>query len=89
MPKYEFAIKIATLNSGKSVYTPVCREKPTTRISIGNKPWQRITKIYNEYKLLELDFDPKLTKEECEEHIEGFKNQLLLSTEYQILQEAT
>lgn len=83
MAKYEFAIKKDVLNSGKAIYTPVCRQKSTLGRIFPNH-WIRITKIYNQYTLLELDFIPELSYAECEEHIEGYQQVLLQMVENQI-----
>lgn len=69
--KYEFAIKKNVLNSGKIIFTPVCRKK--SRLGIFSDPWQRITRIYDTCVLLELDFEPELTYAECEQHIAGYQ----------------
>ena len=86
MPKiYEFAIKKDNLNSNKSIFTPVCRNKSKLEIlNIFPNPWNRITKIYNEYILMELDFTPDLSYEECEQHIKGYQEILLQNIENQI-----
>lgn len=62
---YEFAIKKDILKSGKEIFTPVTRKK--TKLFSSN--WQRITELYGVYMLLELDFTPELTYEQCKEHI--------------------
>lgn len=68
---FEFAIKKDVLNSGRAIHTPVCRKK--SRLRIFPNPWERITKIYDEYLLQELDFIPELSYKECEEHIAGYQ----------------
>jgi hypothetical protein len=73
--KHEFAIKKDILNSGEIVLTPVVRLKSKYGRFLNNK-WNRITKIYGVYMLMELDFDPKLTREECKEHIQGYQQAL-------------
>lgn len=73
--KYEFAIKKETLNSGKIVYTPVCRVKTTLSFlgELFSNPWMRIVKAYDKYFLLDLHFNPDLTEIDCINHIEGYK----------------
>ncbi len=73
MARYEFAIKKDSLNSGIIIYTPVCRKKA----KLIPYPWERITKIYDNYILMDLNFVPDLTYEECEEHIHGYQQKLL------------
>ncbi len=75
--KYEFAIKKDTLHSGKEIYTPVVRRK-WGKISYG---WQRIVCLYGKYTLLELDFEPELTYQQCEEHLKGYQSELLKKVE--------
>lgn len=77
---YEFAIKKDILNSGKVIHTPVCRKKSKFGRFIPN-PWERITKIYDEFTLMELNFTPKLTQEDCEQHIAGYQQVLKQSVE--------
>ena len=69
---YEFAIKKDVLNSGRTIYTPVCRKKSLWGRIFPNN-WERITRIYDEYLLQELDFVPDLSYKECEEHIAGYQ----------------
>ena len=72
---YEFGIKKTLLRSGHQILTPVCREKSITSF-IKNK-WIRIVKIYDNYLLMELDWEPStLTEKDCEEHITQFRKQL-------------
>lgn len=73
--KYEFAIKKNVLNSGKTIFTPVCRKKSRLGRLFSN-PWQRITMIYDKFILMELDFEPELTYGECDEHIQGYQQVL-------------
>ena len=78
---YEFAIKKEVLNSGKTVYIPVCRIK--SKFTIFSNPWERITKIYKEFVVMDLHFIPDLTVEECKEHIAGYQaalNNAILDT---------
>lgn len=82
--KHEFAIKKQVLNSGRVVHTPVYRANSFGRLRILQTPWTRITRQYDKFKLMDLDFDPDLTFEECEEHIEGFKEQLIKNKENQV-----
>ena len=74
--KYEFAIRKQELGSGKIIFTPVCRKKPISRFLLINPPWERITKIYDKYLLMDLHFDPDLSYQDCQEHIQGFQEQL-------------
>lgn len=82
MAKYEFAIKKDLLNSGKIIFTPVCRKK--FLFNIFSNPWERITKIYDQFTIMELHFIPELTQKECEEHIQGYQEVLLQTTKNQI-----
>ena len=71
---YEFAIKKNVLNSGKTILTPVCRIKSKLgRFNIFPNEWLRITNIYDQYILMELDWIPELTYKECELHIKGYQ----------------
>lgn len=75
MTKYEFAIKIDILNNGEIIRIPVFRKRSgISKIIPG--PWNRIVKVYDKYMSMELDWVPKLTEEECGEHIEGYKKVL-------------
>ena|SRR5688572_20999311 len=95
MAEYEFAIKKDVLNSGKTIHTPVCRKKSKLgRLNIFPNPWERIVKLYDKYVLIELDWTPSLTYQECEEHIHGFQlsltesiNNQLHSVEFHALQD--
>lgn len=69
---YEFAVKKDVLNSGKTIFTPVCRKKSKLGRILPN-PWERITNIYDTYLLMELQFTPELSYRECEEHIKGYQ----------------
>lgn len=86
---YEFAIKKEVLNSGKVIYTPVCRKKSYWS-KLFREDWERITKIYDRYFLLDLNFGrnpdeaPSLTYQDCKEHIEGFQESLLKEAERDI-----
>jgi hypothetical protein len=73
MATYEFAIQKNVLNSGKIIYTPVCRVKSLFGNKIFPRRWERITKIYDNYILLDLDFMPELTFCQCQEHISAYK----------------
>lgn len=85
MAKYEFAIKKDVLNSGKTIFTPVCRKKFLLgRFNIFPNPWERITKIYDQFTIMELHFIPELTYIECEEHIQGYQETLLQTIENQV-----
>jgi hypothetical protein len=86
MSKYEFAIKQNTLKSGKVVNIPLCRRK-ANRLQIFNNPWERIVRIYDEYLLQDLDFNPDLTLSECEDHIRAYKEKLNNLSEDDIIEE--
>lgn len=72
MRTYEFAIQKTELNNGKINYTPVTRIKS----KFITNPWVRIACIYGIYLIMDLDFDPELTLQQCEEHIQGYKDSL-------------
>jgi len=77
MPKYEFAIRKATLSSGKTTHTPVCRKKTSiTNLLIPN-PWERIVEVYGEYILMDIPFTPELSYEQCELHISKYQEKLM------------
>lgn len=84
MVSYEFAIKKDILNSGKVIYTPVCRKKSNIWKRFNQYPWERICKIYNEYILLDLQFTPDLTYEECEQHIQAYQDKLKQSVAHHV-----
>jgi hypothetical protein len=75
MIKYEFAIKIDILKNGEIIRIPVFRNRSGLSKFIPG-PWNRIVKIYDKYIAMELDFIPKLTEQECAEHIEEYKKVL-------------
>lgn len=83
MAKYEFAIKKDVLNSGEIIYTPVCRRKLTLGRFFPSQ-WERITRIYDKYILMELHWNPFLTYEECEEHIRGYQEELSKQIQNQV-----
>jgi hypothetical protein len=87
MASYEFAIKRDTLNSGKIIYTPVCRRRANIWKRFNHYPWERITKIYNEYILLDLTFVPDLSYEECEQHIRAYQKKLENSVAHHVASE--
>lgn len=70
--KYEFAIKKQILVNNTEIYTPVVR---VVKKLVPTK-WERIICLYGEYMLQELDFTPKLTYKECEDHITGYQQVL-------------
>ena len=80
---YEFAIKKDVLNSGKNIFTPVCRKKSKLGRLLPN-PWMRITFIYDQVLLMELDFIPDLTYKECEIHIKAYQDALIHKVENQV-----
>ena len=67
----EFAIKKETLINGTIVLTPVTRRK----VYFSTK-WERIVKIEDRFCLQDLDWNPLLTYEECNERIDGYKEVL-------------
>lgn len=78
----EFAVRKHILKSGKVVHTPVARTK---RISLWFPDvWTRITLVEGRYKLLDLDFEPDLTYEQCSEHIINYQNQLRRDRENEV-----
>lgn len=83
MAKFEFAIKKDVLNNGKIIYTPVCREKSKLGRLFSGK-WQRIVQIYERFFLMELDFIPELSYGECERHIQGYQEELMMQVQDQI-----
>lgn len=83
--KYEFAIKKDTLNNGSIIYTPVCRRSGIlNKFTIFSSNWERIVKIYDHYCVMDLNFVPDLTYEECKDHIQGYQNHLQKLVENQI-----
>lgn len=80
--KYEYAVRRTELNSGKIIYTPVCREKSKL---IKNK-WTRIVNIYDKYLIMELDWEPEgLTVIQCKEHILKHKEQVQMLKSNEVL----
>lgn len=88
MAMYEFAIQKETLANGSILCTPVCRKRPKFlgRLEVFANPWERITKIYDTYILMDLPFAPKLTYVECEEHIREYKAILQKQSETDVVQ---
>lgn len=76
---YEYAIQKEVLNSGKEIFTPVVRRKKRWKWGwLGyEEGWQRIVRQYDRWVLLELDWDPELTYEQCQEHIDGYHKTLI------------
>lgn len=66
---YEFATQELTLNCGKKILRPVTRLK---RRWFPYR-WERITCTYGRYEVRDLDWEPDLTAEECQAHIDGYK----------------
>lgn len=84
---YEFAIKKDEQNNGKIIYTPVVRQKKNKWlrfIPVPENNWNRITCIYGKYTLIPVDWEPELTFEECEAHIEGYKQTLIANKSEEI-----
>lgn len=83
-PVREFSIKVERLNSGKVIYTPIVRNTYT----IFNYPirgdWERITAVEGRYMLINIDFNPNLTPEECQSRIDGYKKQLEREKQHQV-----
>lgn len=73
--KHEFAVKKNTLHSGRVIFTPVYRTASRMN-TIMRTPWTRIIKIYDRFQLQDVDFEPNLTFDECEQHIAGYKAEL-------------
>lgn len=67
----QYAIKKDVLEDGTVILAPVTRNKGylSTR-------WERICKLEDRYCLQELDWNPNLTEEECNERIEGYRKYL-------------
>lgn len=78
----EFAIKKDILKSGAVIYTPVVRHKRL----IFPEQWGRITLIYGRYVVLDLNFEPELSHEQCGEHIINYQNQLRKEQEHLVEQ---
>lgn len=72
MRKYEFAIQKTIKKNKMEILTPVVREKRR----LLPPPWNRIVIVYGRAILMELDFEPELTYDQCLEHIEAYKNVL-------------
>lgn len=88
--RFEFAVKKEVLKGGEVIFTPLFREKSKWKILSGSG-WTQIVKLYDEYILLDHPGQHNLTFETCIEHIEGYKQKLLLQqngqlTELEILQ---
>jgi hypothetical protein len=81
--KVEFAIKKEVLNDGTEQLTPVFRRK---RLFIQDN-WERIACIYGKFTLMELDFVPSLTYEDCVGHIQGYKEVLRTKVANQVATE--
>lgn len=81
--QYEYAIKKEILNNGRANHIPVVRQK--RRIFPNN--WERIVCIYGKYMLMDLDFSPSLTLEECREHIKGYRDVLFKKIENDVTEE--
>ncbi len=77
MPEYKYAIKKIEKKNKECIYVPMVRIQSKIRI-INLNEWERIIKLYNTFdrttSYLESDFG--LSKEDCVEHIEGFKKQV-------------
>lgn len=78
--QYEYAIKHEVLNSGTEIFIPVVRPKQ----KVFKSSWSRITKVYDRYLIMDLDFNTNLTHEECEEHIAGHKEEVRVMNQNKI-----
>jgi hypothetical protein len=65
---YRFKIVEHHQKNGSILYTPMAKEPSLF------SPWRQIIQIYDKFELME--YPHIYTKEECYEHINGFKNQL-------------
>ena len=79
---YEFSIKKETLGSGITNHIPVVRT--TNSFPFVQNKWERITKVYDTFVVLDLHFEPQLTLEEALEHIAGYKEILKNQAEIEI-----
>lgn len=79
---YQFAIKVIELKNGDTTFIPVVRRKGGLIRPHGY--WQRIVKVYDRYELIDIDFTPQLTNNECIEHLYGYKQQFLNNEANQI-----
>jgi len=74
---FEFAIRKETTFGGKIKFTPLFREK-TNKLFSSFEPWTQIIKAYNKFYLWNLEDDEiLLTEQDCYDHIEGYKQQLI------------
>jgi hypothetical protein len=69
---WEFTVKKTVLHSGREVLTPMARQKCWF---LPNQ-WCRISCLYGIYTLMDLDFTPQLTYDECVAHIHGYQQVL-------------
>lgn len=67
--EYEFVIQRKLLSDDSEIYTPLVRKKNR----LFKNKWDRIVFKYDRYLLEDLDWDPVLTKEQCQEHILGYQ----------------
>lgn len=87
---YEFARQKIVLNSGKETWRPVVRQKMHGLLKLlYSNSWDTITCVYGKYILMNLPFDPELTREECEAHIINYQNLLKESIATDIKTEET
>lgn len=85
---YEFARQKVVLNNGQETYRPILRVKRTSMIPwFFESPWERICCIYGEYITMDLPFEPILTLDECNEHIDAYKNILKQKVEKNVKEE--
>lgn len=82
----EYSVKRIKFRDGRQLFIPLVRSrnegllgKLLSRLDPDND-WKRIVKIYNKYILMDI-FDESedfgLTEEDCKEHIEAYRKQLL------------
>lgn len=85
--KYQFAVKKEVLNSGKELFTPCVRTVKKVFFRNVYSNWDRVTKIYDRFTTLELDFYPELTFEECKDHLTEYKKVLQKNIENNLKEE--
>lgn len=76
-PTYEFVSQQVTLNDGTVYWRPLVRRKQHGLVArLFENPWERITIVYGKCITMDLPFDPLLTAEESDAHIERYKKEL-------------
>lgn len=71
--KYEFAIKQEVLFNGEKNSIPLVRTKST----FSRGAWARITNVEGRLIPQDIDWEVKLTFDQCKERIDNYKRQLL------------